>query len=321
VLKKTLVCTAVCSGLLVGLEATLRWFPRYNPLPYYLVEEPGPVSPDSWMIADPVIGWRLRPGIRRGAAAAFATANSAGFRGPSELSPVGAPIAVVGDSFVYGTGVPDGDTFPAQLERLGGVRVANLGVPGFGIDQIALTVRHYALPLRPRLIVVGVVDLDFERTLVTFNVGRRFLRPAVTIQNGQIVPRRSNAGPIVRWLDAHGRIWRAGRLVLHRVGHRMPLGSWWHVNAAWLADIHRQGGARGVPVLFAYLPTREGTRFPMLARHFESLNAHYLDLSQEPPRPEWYIPGDLHPSVAGHRRIAEKIHAWIQSRDDLVHGR
>jgi hypothetical protein len=315
-LRKTLLCAAVSGALLVGLEATLRWFPLYNPVPFYVTEPSGPPPTDSWMIADPLIGWRLRPDFQRDEASKYATSNSAGFRGPEELDAPDAPVVVVGDSFVYGTGVSDDDTFAAQLEHLlRGPRVVNLGMPGFGIDQIALTVRHYALPLKPRLIVVGVVELDFERTLVAYNRGRRFVRPPVLLVNGQLVPRTTDVGPLVGWLDSHGRLWRAGRLAVEHIGHYYPVGSWWTVNAEWLADIHAQTQALGVPVLFIHLPTREGTPFPMLTKHFTALNASYLDLGDVPPRSEWYIPGDLHPSAEGHRRIAERIYGWM-----LHHG-
>jgi len=317
-LRKTLLSAAVSVALVVSLEATLRWFPLYNPIAHYVTEPPGPPPTDSWMVADPLIGWRLRPDFRRGPADKYATSNHGGFRGPNEIDGSDAPIVVVGDSFVYGTGVADDETFAAQLERfLQDPRVLNLGMPGFGIDQIALTVRHYALPLKPRLIVVGVVDLDFERTLVAYNHGRRFVRPQVILVNGEEKPRPTSAGPIIGWLDARSRLLRAGRLALEHLSHYYPIGAWWTANAEWLADIQIQTQSRGVPVLFVHLPTREGTPFPMLPKHFAAMHAHYLDLGDEPPRAEWYIPNDLHPSVEGHRRIAERIWALIHHGDSV----
>jgi hypothetical protein len=321
-LKRLSLLCAVSVVTIVGLEAILRRFPAFNPVPFFVMERPGEYHPDSFMIPDERIGWRLRPSHTSDLHGPAATSNAAGFRGPNELDGLDGPIVAVGDSFTYGTGVTDGETFAAQLEqRLDGVRVANLGIPGFGIDQIALTIRHYALPLKPRLIVVGVVELDFERSLVAYNRGRRFVRPNVTIVDGQIFPRTIEVNPVVRWLDAHGRLWRAGRLAVQGIGHRYPFGSWWTVNAGWLADMHRQGAALGVPVLFVHLPTREGTPFPMLETHFTNLGAPYINLNDEPPRPEWYIPGDLHPSVAGHKRIADRIHRWMQSNGVLPGSR
>ena len=67
--------------------------------------------------------------------------NAYGFRGTAH--PFGRTgrrrIAVLGDSFVWGFGVDDGDLFTDVLERDTGIEFVNLGVSGYGTDQEFLT--------------------------------------------------------------------------------------------------------------------------------------------------------------------------------------
>lgn len=68
------------------------------------------------------------------------------FRRPVDLSSVpGNGIAIVGDSFVYGSGVAEEEAFPARLaERSGGRPVYNLGQRGTGLPEYLAVLR--ALP-------------------------------------------------------------------------------------------------------------------------------------------------------------------------------
>lgn len=71
------------------------------------------------------------------------TTTPLGFRGPPAPSGDGPKVLVLGDSFVFGMGVDDEDTFPHQLGRLlptlgaPGAVVYNGGVPGYTVtDQL-----------------------------------------------------------------------------------------------------------------------------------------------------------------------------------------
>lgn len=67
-------------------------------------------------------------------------------------STINGPVkyVAVGDSFVFGICVEDSHTIPAQLERLTGARVVNLGFSGFNIRNYTRIVR-YAYQLEPEL--------------------------------------------------------------------------------------------------------------------------------------------------------------------------
>ena len=75
-----------------------------------------------------------------------------------------APILAVGDSFTFGEEVGDGETWPADLQRLTGRRVLNGGVSGYGFDQIVLRTEALAPLYRPEAIVVAFIADDIRRT-------------------------------------------------------------------------------------------------------------------------------------------------------------
>ncbi len=89
--------------------------------------------------------------------------NRFGFRGPDPTSAVDMPegtlrIAIVGDSFVFGSGVQWEDTLGVKLEAalraLGQpAEVMNCGVPGYNTRNAAVNLAAYVMPLEPDLVV------------------------------------------------------------------------------------------------------------------------------------------------------------------------
>ena len=137
--------------------------------------------------------------------------NPDGFRGSRTYlsgKPAGTiRIAALGDSFVFGFGVRDEDAFPALLESSERRReVMNLGVPGYGIDQICLSYREIAKNYQPDIVLVGIFPDDFWRATRAFadsghakpyfsvgNFGQLTLRnvpvpPPFTLNRGQFPP-------------------------------------------------------------------------------------------------------------------------------------
>lgn len=78
-------------------------------------------------------------------------------------------VLVVGDSFAFGFGVEEADTFAARLGRLlaarlhrpaGSVEVLNAGVPGWSTDDYFLYLRTRGYALDPDVVVVAVMEND-----------------------------------------------------------------------------------------------------------------------------------------------------------------
>jgi hypothetical protein len=106
---------------------------------------------------------------------------------PYRIDPAQPTIFFYGDSFVA-RGEPMADKLPQQLGRvLGtGVRVFNLGVSGYGLDQIFLRFResHGAVP--GASIVVGVMTEDIDRCVLTY---RNHPKPWFEVQENALVLR------------------------------------------------------------------------------------------------------------------------------------
>jgi hypothetical protein len=129
-------------------------------------------------------GWmaEIRP-ASAGRAAAFAAHRSALFGwGPVSmadgrgvaLAPRADPlfdaqepacVSVYGDSFTAGSGVRDADTYPHQLSRRLGCRVANYGVGGYGDDQSLILERSQRALVRAPVLVLAHTAEDLLRNV------------------------------------------------------------------------------------------------------------------------------------------------------------
>jgi len=99
--------------------------------------------------------------------------NSSGFRGLREYSPKKPAgvirLAVLGDSFPFGFGVQDGETFSSLIEsQMLNREVLNLGVPGYGMDQIYLSYREIARKYHPDIVLITIFPEDFWRCTRSF---------------------------------------------------------------------------------------------------------------------------------------------------------
>jgi len=106
-------------------------------------------------------------------------------------------IVVVGDSLTYGEGIDAYWAYPAQLDRALSpdfrVEVLNLGVRGYGSEEILDVLRRFVPELEPDLVVYGVCLNDFlERG------GRQRAAPALLPEKlTKILTRRTRLGPLV----------------------------------------------------------------------------------------------------------------------------
>jgi hypothetical protein len=115
---------------------------------------------------DQRLGYVPKPGFRGAGAGGWpVTIDADGFRRSGGAGESGADRAIlaVGNSYTFGEEVGDGETWPAQLERLGGGRVLNGGVSGYGFDQIVLRAEQLADRHDLAMIVVGFIADDVRR--------------------------------------------------------------------------------------------------------------------------------------------------------------
>ena len=147
----------------------------------------------------PTRGWALRPGIRdmKVFGGKVLNSNSRGLRGRREYTydkPEGiARILVLGDSFTFGEEVSDDETYSHYLEKImPGTEVLNLGVHGYGHDQMLLYLQEEGLKYHPDAVVLGFVSDDMERNLLAF---RDYAKPRYVLEDGRLVLKRAVVPP------------------------------------------------------------------------------------------------------------------------------
>jgi hypothetical protein len=123
----------------------------------------------------PTRGWALRPGIEdmRVFEGKILNTNSHGLRGKAEYNYQRTEgkqrILILGDSFTFGTGVSDDETYSHYLEStLPNVDVLNLGVQGYGQDQMLVSLKEEGVKYHPDVVILGFDSADAFRNLLTF---------------------------------------------------------------------------------------------------------------------------------------------------------
>jgi hypothetical protein len=165
----------------------LRWAKRHRKLGRIYYEF------DEW---SPTRGWALKANVRNVPVAGggkVLSSNSKGLRGPREYTyekPAGVTrIVVLGDSFTFGEDVGDDETYSHRLEEmLPGVEVLNLGVHGYGHDQMLVYLREEGLKYRPDVVLLGFLSDDMERNVLGF---RDYAKPRFVLEDGRLVLRGS----------------------------------------------------------------------------------------------------------------------------------
>jgi len=136
-------------------------------------------------------GWNLRPNLRnvKGLSGEQINSNSNGFRGTKEFTlqkiPERKRIAIIGDSYVFGEVNNDNQIFPYYLgEMLPSAEILNLGVRGYGHDQMLLKLKEEGIKYNPDIVILLFLGLDISRNLETF---RDYAKSKYILQNGSLV--------------------------------------------------------------------------------------------------------------------------------------
>ena len=199
-LRPTLFRVALAAAIVVAGILAAEWYFSWN---YRRLARSDRITPGLSQV-DRALGWVLTPRWRgqhdHHDFSASYTVNASGFRGTDTAPAAGQPvIAIVGDSFTFGTGVNDHDVFSALLDRRdpSAGRVYNFGVPGYSTDQEVLLVEQRVLAVKPKLIVLVVYLFNdlFDNQLTTALQVRR-PKPMFRLENGQLRLTNSPVPPV-----------------------------------------------------------------------------------------------------------------------------
>jgi len=124
----------------------------------------------------PTRGWAVIPDLKNMTPfgkGKFVNSNSKGLRGITEYEYARTPgkqrILVLGDSFTFGTDVSDDETYADDLEAaLPNTEVLNLGVQGYGQDQMLLYLKEEGVKYHPDVVILGYLNMDTYRNLWKF---------------------------------------------------------------------------------------------------------------------------------------------------------
>jgi hypothetical protein len=125
---------------------------------------------------------------------------------------------ILGDSFTFGDEVSDNETYSYCLqEMLPHTEVINMGVHGYGHDQMLILLREEGVKYEPDIVILGFLALDMSRNLLKF---RDFAKPRFALERGELklagtpVPRPED---ILQWDRTRPRILDIFSLMLHKV--------------------------------------------------------------------------------------------------------
>ncbi|NLH72998.1 MAG: hypothetical protein GX456_08090 [Verrucomicrobia bacterium] len=189
--SRLIVPALICGHLLIllaGSEFVVRW--QQSRIQKSDRLDPGLVH------HDPELGWKLTPNWT-GSHRTFDftvryTINEAGLRADSPLPSDrrGRLFAVVGDSFTFGLGVNDDETFVHLLNRRfrSEVTFVNFSVPGYSTDQETLLIERDVLKWSPDVLLLGVyVANDLFDNLLEYPLQVNHAKPRFELCAGQLV--------------------------------------------------------------------------------------------------------------------------------------
>jgi len=313
------------------------------------------ILPEVRYARHPVRGFTLVPGQVAYTYGAEATIDHSGFRtnGPSTQRSEYAPtVLAVGDSFTFGLGVRDDETWPARLERRlaewqPDVRVANAGTISYGVFQ-EMDLLANGLERVPRVVVHALYWNDFMSAAAPrqgdpprvgddgYFVWDGLSAPRSVLQRGKV------------WLGSHSALGYTLRRAFDRL-HGPDLTSSYGKSYArfianglseseWLPieDFYRRlihiGRERGFATVVVLLPVVDIVGTPQAERHPYAVAArgllHRLNIPVVDGFALWpqghrgrrlFLPqgSDAHLNAEGYRTIADAVAALILENPDL----
>lgn len=222
-------------------------------------------------------------------------------------------IALLGPSFVMGSGVADHEVFDEVLEKRltregGTVEILNFAVPSFSILEELATLESKALSFSPN--AVFLISHDFEESILVRNLAGK-IQSAIPLEYDFLeeVVRRAGISKDMSQHDLERALKPYGPEILE-----------WAYQS--IADLCR---ARDIVALWIYLPSLERAELSnnsqQLARIAEQAGFVSIDLSalyegqdlKALRVAEW----DRHPNARGHRLIADGIYQALKGMHQL----
>ena len=193
-LRVVLIQLALTALLLAGLEGLASlWVAERNSPAKRAEPDLRTVAERNHTVYDPLLGWVNQPNLsipHLYGPDRHVSINNLGFRGTDVINPEdpngSCRIIVSGDSFTFGYGVDDHDTWAAQLSRRApACEILNMGLGGYGLDQAYLWYRRDGATLPHDLHLFAFITENFRRMSRDRFMG--YGKPVLTAREGQLV--------------------------------------------------------------------------------------------------------------------------------------
>ena len=281
---------------------------------------------------DPNKGWIPKANLRdvKAYQDKMLNTNSKGLRGKKDFSYAKnrerLRILILGDSFTFGDEVSDNETYSHYLqEMLPNTEVINMGVHGYGHDQMLILFKEEGIKYQPDIVILGFLPLDMSRNLLDF---RDFAKPRFVLEKGELklrgtpVPRPEE---ILRWDWTRPRILDLFSLIRHSVEKFSGLQQkkMEAITTALLMELIQSVESIPATPILAYLPRGREIALDIAVTQDEKylfsvcqLNEQARCFSTRPYFAEKIAKGETfksggHWEPAGHLAVAEAIKRYL----------
>lgn len=302
---------------------------------------------------DPSVGFRALPNQERwmlaggGQPVARVSINALGLRGPlapRERRPGVRRVVTLGDSYTFGVGVEDDETYPARLrdvlaETLGDAEVLNVSFPSWNVRDALRAYREIARPYGPDVVVFGFTNDDMAPTnpgvrytdnVLYRSVGRTALAQAFLMRGLARLPGYHVEVP-PELADLH-REWRKHPVRIQRSPRDPRYRPLWDGATAALDELASAVRADGAELLVLFFPRWEqvaaardpdgSARVPPdtvggLRAWAEASDVDYLDMLAPLAATRGDPQGAIakgHPSAEGYAAVAAAVAAELARR-------
>lgn len=309
-LKKTLFTLLTVLLVLVVTEVVLRLFvpvgkvgpvgTRYDP--FY-----GKVLKESYSC------YRSSPDYRY-----LLSTNSLGFRGPEPPSPPQGVVLFIGDSMTMGSGVSDGEEYPAIIRRRlddkfgeNAIPVVNAGVANNGNGRWLKFLQTGAKEFQPRFVVMQVCWNDFrdngsEKLFQLSESGALEELPVPPQSRLQKLQAFVEAIPVVKDTHLMALIRMAIAKKYMRFAHAADDPRSDELTYEILEESLRVCQTNAWPTMWITEEMSEN-RLKRLEQLFAQYDAPHVKVPSKRERPDLYFPKDPHWNVDGNLWVAEAV--------------
>lgn len=259
------------------------------------------------------------------------------------VDPARPHVVLVGDSILYGLNLSDAETAPEILNaRRRDVQFLNASVSGWSIEQYWLYLRRVLPATKPKAIVIGLFTGNDVQLTGREYTPWGFAKPLYGLDgSGALVRKNRGAGCInglAQSLLFRG-LWKKQAWAVSLIRTlcdpvELPRGEVERAIAKMFDEIEALGRARGVPVVWALLPTKFEVsaygadwmkyiaKYGLLRRllaegHHETLDFYPEILRAHANLDEIFQNDNAHMTAAGHRLLADVLERYLAGRGYL----